>query len=509
MRISIPLLLLALTSSAIAQTTVYSNASPRANATVVAGSNVGAPTLVYWGGWATDGARMFNFGGRGVDAAGTALSTYYNALDAYDPVANTWTNLSAQGAATAPSNRFRTACVYDPSLNRLVVFGGSPSPGVPLDDCYAFDLNTNTWSAIPNPTPGVTGPTARWDATMQYDAAFGGLLLFGGQTVNSPATRSNETWILYGNTWTQLNPTTSPSARGLHAMTSRSAPYNDILLIGGQDAGGNLNDTWRWDGANLTWVQITPINNTVPVTWSSGEGAVYDSVRQVVTIIGGPGTGVAPSNSTSGNGWVSEYDCVTNEWRAYGNNTVSQNTSDPVWGQVQRKCMAFLNGKTYFWGGQNPPAIGDSTLAYVKEYQASPVATATSYGAGCTGPGGLLSLTTSELPWTGRTWTATSANLGPLSLGVELWGFASAALPLNAVLPISPVGCTLLDTAAIIRGPFVPAAGSVTTSLSIPNDPSLAGSQLYLQMAEMEFDAGFNWVGLYSSNGLALQVGAL
>jgi hypothetical protein len=509
MRTSIPLALLALTTSAIAQTTVYSNATPRANATVIAGSNVGAPTLVYWGGWATDGTRMFNFGGRGVDAAGTALLTFYNALDAYDPTTNTWTNLSVQGNANAPSNRFRMAMAYEPTLNRLVVFGGSPSPGVPLSDCFAFDLTTNTWNAIPNPTPGVTGPTARWDATMQFDAATGHVILFGGQTVNTPATRVNDTWILAGNAWAQLNPATSPSARGLHAMTSRSAPYNDIVLIGGQDAAAVLNDTWRWDGAGVTWVQITPINNTVPVTWVSGQGATYDSVRKVVTILGGPGTGIAPSNSTAGNGWVSEYDCVANEWRAYGNNTTNQNTSDPVWGQVQRVCTAFLNGKMYFWGGQNVPTIGDSTLAYVKEYQANPVASAGTYGLGCAGPGGPLSCVATELPWTGRTFSATSSNLGPLSLALELWGFSQAALPLNSIFPISPVGCTLLDSAEIIGGPVAPTAGSVTTSLPIPNNPALAGVQFYLQLAEMEFDLSFNWVGLYTSNGLALQVGAL
>lgn len=509
MRTAIPFVLLALTTSALAQTVVFSNASPRANATVITGSNVGAPTLVYWGGWATDGTRMFNFGGRGVDAAGTALTTYYNALDAYNPTTNTWTNLSPQGSASAPPSRFRMACAHDPVNNRLVVFGGSPSPGVPLADCFAFDLTTNSWSAIPNPTPGVTGPTARWDATMQFDAVTGALLLFGGQTVNTPATRSNETWLLVGTTWTQLNPATSPSARGLHSMVARTAPYNDILVIAGQDAAGNLNDTWRWDGANTTWVQITPINNTVPVTWSSGEGAVYDSVRQVVTILGGTGTGIAPSNSTAGNSWVSEYDCVTNEWRAYGNNIATQNSSDPVWGQVQRKCIAFLNGKTYFWGGQNPPTIGDSTLAYVKEYQANPIATVTSYGAGCSGPAGVLSCASPAAPWTGRSWSATCVNLGPVSLALELWGFNSAAVPLHPLLPIAPVGCMLLTSADILGGPIVPTAGSVTTTLAIPNNPAIAGTQVYLQIGELEFDASFNWIGLHTSNALALQVGAL
>ena len=91
---------------------------------------------------------------------------------------------------------------------------------------------------------------------------------------------------------------------------------------------------------------------------------------------------------TSAGSWTSEYDCVTNEWRAYGNNTTNQAADDPVIGRHQRFAVAFLNGKTYSWGGQNAPTVGDSSLPFVREYQADPVATAVSYGAGCNGSTG-------------------------------------------------------------------------------------------------------------------------
>jgi hypothetical protein len=500
----------ALAVSAAAQTTVHSNLAPRATATVIAGSDVGAPSLRYWGGWASDGTSMFNFGGRGVDTLGNALSTYMNDLAAYNPASNTWTTLSAQSAVGSPSDRFRAAFAHDPVGNRLVLFGGASGPGISLSDCWEFDLNTNTWNQIPNPTPGTTGPTGRFDGTMQYDAATSSLILFGGQQSNTTTSRTGDTWLLSGSTWVQLAPANSPSARGLHAMTSRGAPYNDIILVAGRDAANvRQADTWRWDGAAQDWQAVTPINNTLPVTWVSGNAAVYDAVRQVVTIISGPGHNFAPSNTTSAGGWTSEFDCVTNEWRAFGNNTATQSADDPIFGNLQRFCVAYVNGKTYFWAGQNPATPGDANLAFVKEYQAAPLATATAYGTGCTGPGGLLTMAADNTPWTGRTFAATCTNVGTGSLAMTVWGTTQASTPLIVLLPQAGAGCLLLNDAFQLEGPSLVAGGSVTAQLPIPYDPALAGFTLNCQIAELEFDLGFNWTGLYTSNGVEFTIGAL
>src|SRR5690606_16035418 len=156
--------------------------------------------------------------------------------------------LSADGAVTGPSDRFRSAMAFDPTLNRIVVFGGLATPTGPyFSDAHAFDLTTNTWSAIPNPTPGTTGPSERFDVEMAGDAATGTIVRFGGQGPGGNTDRYNDTWLLSGTTWVPLMPATSPSARSIFAMTARSAPYNDIVMFGGQDTGSaRLDDTWRW-----------------------------------------------------------------------------------------------------------------------------------------------------------------------------------------------------------------------------------------------------------------------
>jgi hypothetical protein len=303
-----------------------------------------------------------------------------------------------------------------------------------------------------------------------------------------------------------VNPTNAPSARSLFTMTARSAPYNDIILAGGQNSTGvRQNDTWQWNGTD--WAQITPINSTVPVTFGGGNDSVYDSVRECVVIINGTGTGIAPSNLTGAGGWTSEYDCVTNEWRAYGANLTSQSADDPIIGNHQRFAVAFLNGKTYSWGGQNAPSIGDINLPFVREYQANPVATAVSYGAGCNGStGNPLTLTADNGPWAGRTWSGTCSNLGATTVALQVFGLSTSSIPLSAILPgFGQPGCVLLNTAEAILGPVLPTAGTAPISIALPLDPALAGQALHAQVAEMNLTL----TGLWTSNGLTLTIGAL
>lgn len=493
-------------TAAIAQTTVYPLVNPRANYTVVAGSEVGAPSQRYWGATATDGTRMFVFGGRNAPA-GTAGSVYYNGLYAYDAVANTWTTLSPENDVNAPSVGFRESMAYDPILNRLVIFGGlsNATAGVYISTCHVFDLTTNTWSQIPNPTPGVTGPLETDGGHMAYDATSGSLVLFGG--TNNGGVRTDATWLLSGTTWTQVtglvSGVTVPLPRNIHGMASRSAPYNDVIVVGGTAATGpattvNSTETWRWDGATSTWSLITPINSTLPVSWVSGNELVYDSVRQVLVINNGTGTGIAPSNTTSGStGWVSEYDCVTNEWRAFGVSTTTQATSNPIIGNLQRFYSAFVNGKVLIWAGQNTNTIGDADLSRIKTYQTSAFASATSYGTGCGG----LNLAAGSNPWGGRNWTLSASGYSGTAIGAILISLAQTSAPLPAP---GQLGCDLLvdNNLVLITTLLFPTAGQADFTAAMPLNPAFAG--LPMNSQAFALDAGL----VTSSNGIAGVLGA-
>ncbi len=108
--------------------------------------------------------RVIMFGG--FDDFGVRLNDTW----AYDPVANTWTDLSPQG--TLPPARSAQAMAYDPSSGRVIMFGGlsgSPNPSSSLeglDDTWAYDPVANTWT---NLSPSGPRPPASWWQSMVFD----------------------------------------------------------------------------------------------------------------------------------------------------------------------------------------------------------------------------------------------------------------------------------------------------------------------------------------------------
>src|SRR5262245_20663037 len=81
----------------------------------------------------------------------------------------------------------------------IVVFGAGAGPAAA------------TAAAPSNPGPSVlASPSARYAAQMDYDAATGNIVLFGGATRGGV---DGDTWTFNGTTWTQLSPSTSPAAR--------------------------------------------------------------------------------------------------------------------------------------------------------------------------------------------------------------------------------------------------------------------------------------------------------
>src|SRR5438034_5249854 len=81
--------------------------------------------------------------------------------------------------------------------------------------------------------------------------------------------------------WVRLSPATSPPARSYLAMTYDPAS-GKIVMFGGYDGTGYLNDTWTFDGT--TWSQVaTPIS---PPRRAAAQIA-YDASTQKVVLFGG------------------------------------------------------------------------------------------------------------------------------------------------------------------------------------------------------------------------------
>src|SRR5580693_8076512 len=61
---------------------------------------------------------------------------------------------------------------------------------------------------------------------------------------------------LFGQTWNQQSPATSPTARDASVM-AYDPVHHQTVLFGGQDSGNNpLAETWVYNGS--TWTNVTP-----------------------------------------------------------------------------------------------------------------------------------------------------------------------------------------------------------------------------------------------------------
>jgi hypothetical protein len=115
-----------------------------------------------------------------------------------------------------------------------------------------------TWTQL---SPA-TLPPARSYLAMSYDAASKKIVIFGGF---DGAGYLNDTWTFDGTTWTKVNTSSSPSARA-NAQMAYDHRTHKVVLFGGYDGRKDLGDTWLWDGRTSTWTQATPAHSPKAVT---------------------------------------------------------------------------------------------------------------------------------------------------------------------------------------------------------------------------------------------------
>jgi hypothetical protein len=180
------------------------------------------------------------FGGQSSPSSGTALS-------------DTWiwngTNWVQQSPATSPPALYGATACYSAATTAVILNGGQSSAGW---QGATWSWNGTTWTQLsPGPAGGAVGPSPRIWASMVKDLATTSIILFGGY---NGAGALNDTWQLVGSTWTQLTPATSPPARYLAAMAYD--PGTTSIILNGGFGSALLADTWSWNGT--TWTQLTP-----------------------------------------------------------------------------------------------------------------------------------------------------------------------------------------------------------------------------------------------------------
>lgn len=376
--------------------------------------------------------------------------------------------------ASNPAPRFDHAMAYDSVRGKVVMFGGNaPSPGNETWEWDGTDWRTR---------PSAHRPPAQAGHAMVFDAARGKVVVMGDPS---------DTWLWDGTDWTSIRSHSTFPSRFFHAMAYDAARQR-VVLFGGLTTGWN-SDTWEWDGA--TWTQRSP--TTVPVA-RIDHGMAFDSDRGVIVMFGG---------RFGGNYGA----CLNDTWLWDGTNW---NQDSPNTSPSPRTNFAMVHqsarGRPFVFGGRDQYQNYDESWEYIRPYPAS----LTPFGAGCAGSAGvpMLAPAGSNLPWIGGTFDLRLDNIGThpfLNVPFVLVGFSrtlwgSQALPLD-LTPFGMTGCTLLAEPAL-SFTLPNQGGFALWNPTLPNDPRIAGSSLFVQGGATAF--GANPLGMVLSNGCDVAIGA-
>lgn len=214
----------------------------------------------------------------------------------------TWTQLPIIGSAPAP--RHAVAVGYDPSTNRMIIFGGQNGGGFggsTYSDAWVLS-NANglggapAWtqlSTIGGIPPGQYGPSFVFDASNNRLVVAGGAAQGSGVATNAAWVLSNANGLGGTPTWTNL---VAEGAAG-------SPPPNGFLAAAYIPAENRM---LQWDGSSIwmlsnanglggisSWSQ-TPVSGVLPTGSATSNAMAYDpnSDRALEVII----AGIAPNN---------------------------------------------------------------------------------------------------------------------------------------------------------------------------------------------------------------------
>lgn len=213
-----------------------------------------------------------------------------------------WTQTTSYSEETIPA-RTGASATYDSSTSTMTVFGGGEGSSSPCEnDTWAYFINEgddDSYSFWYQLDTSGGPPAARIFHTAVYDPNSNSMIVFGGNNcLTQGAVYYNDTWVLSNAndsedetpTWTQLTFTGSvPPERENHTAVY-DPDSNTMIVFGGANSNGLLNDVWILSNANgasgtPTWTQVTPTGT--PPAARSGAGAVYDATLNRMIVFGG------------------------------------------------------------------------------------------------------------------------------------------------------------------------------------------------------------------------------
>lgn len=307
--------------------------------------------------------------------------------------------------------------------------------------------------------PGLS-PTGRRGAAMAYDPAIQKVVLFGGSNGSGFL---NDTWEWDGTTWTAVGSGTNPPPRTNAAM-AYLPKTSQLVLFGGTAAdGSDLGDTWVFSGSS--WTQPTP--SASPAVRDQAAMA-YDGIGQLV-LFGGASNGTPESDTWGWNGstWsqlslsgpvaryaaTMVYDSATNQpvlFGGFGGSSIPYSFLGDTWG---------WNAETSIWSllsSSGPSARINAAMDFAGAID-QPVL----FGGGTTSAVG------DTWAWTGASWSSQAPTTSPLARTLASMAFDTASGQLVLFGGNGSLSGTqnLNDTWILEASPTITSASSATLAV--------------------------------------------
>lgn len=201
-----------------------------------------------------------------------------------------------------------------------------------------------TWVDV-TPASGPS-PTPRTLAAAIYDPTAHAMVIFGGQDAGG---RVNEVWALdlSNHNWTDLTPTSggAPAPR-ITPSTVYDAVNHQLLTFSGQGNGGTFfNDTWAFDLTSNTWSAFSPPDPIPTIRY--GVASCWDAVAQTQVIFAG-----FTFQGRFDDTW--RFDPSADAWT-----DVTPASASPLERCLHAACYDELGRAMIIYGGQNGGPLGD------------------------------------------------------------------------------------------------------------------------------------------------------
>ncbi len=179
----------------------------------------------------------------------------------FDMKLNNWTQLNVKNPPPSRKGMAMTQL----SDGKIIMFGGNNGTQY-LNDTWLFDMETMDWSLL-----NTDGSPFKRDESILSKINDNDLILYGGDIVDAPFSGiHNDTWIFSfkDKSWRAicLAECPMPSRQG---MQMSQISIDNVLLFGGTSTKSDYNDNWIFNRNNLIWTKISPIENSIPISYSS------------------------------------------------------------------------------------------------------------------------------------------------------------------------------------------------------------------------------------------------